>query len=205
MAPPRRRKGKGLTNKQKSEVRELIDDNEPKRVHVEVFSLTDIPLGGTLHSLAQVDGTSPTDDRGHRESFQQINKYLRSLIGIIPGDNTNVVRVMLFRAEDEVSITDMCELYGFINATTMKDKGIYILDDRHYSLSKVATEGTTSNQSFRTIIYKDEEYLKNMKTIYTGNTAADCHKGFIYLYLVSDSVAAPHPRFEGDIQISFTS
>ncbi len=205
MAPPRRRKGKGLSNKQKSEVRELIDDNEPKRIHTEVFSATAIPVGGTLHSLAQVDGTSPVDDRAHRESFQQINKYLRSLIAIIPGDNTNVVRIMLFRAEDEVSITDMCELYSFIDATTMKDKGIYILDDRHYSLNKVSAQGVNADQSYRTIIYKDEEYLKNMKCIYTGNTAADCHKGFIYLFLISDSAGAPDPSFEGDVQISFTS
>ena len=201
----RRRRGRGLSSKQKTAVRKIISSVTAKRIHLETIPSTDVGTAGVLTEVNGVSGADPTGDRAHRESFQCISKYFRMILALKPGDAVNTLRVAVVRSQEALGATDCPLLYDFWNATTLKDKGAFVLSDAHIPLQYVAKMGTSSDMSYLPKTLKKAYNLKNMKSIYVGDTAGDLQTGFVYIWMISDSAAGPHPTFEGELQYVFTS
>lgn len=200
-----RRRGRGLSSKQKTAVRKIISGVTAKRIHLETMPSTDVGTAGVLTEVNAVEGSDHVGDRGHRESFQCVGKYFRMILALKPGDAVNTLRVAVVRSQEALGATDCPLLYDFWDATTLKDKGAYVLSDMHIPLQYVAKQGTTSDMSYLPKTLKKAYNLKNMKSIYTGNLSTDLQSGFVYIWMISDSAAGPHPTFEGELQYVFTS
>lgn len=196
---PRRARGKGLTAKQRREVKNLVkDDEEIKRYDYSV-GLTNVDAAGTIFNGVGLpaQGTTSVTRIGNIIKHHAIECNLQ-----IAGNSTdvyNTVRLIFFRwhendSEDPVSVAKVLNLDGTspflsqINWDNVKAKKFTIMKDKTYTLSSLS-----------------ESFYRNDRWVFRGKRLGQKRQAFqadasqnsnnnCFLLAISDSAVTPYPQ-----------
>lgn len=197
-----RRPGSKLSVVQKKQVKRLITGvQEIKAIDSTVSgSPSDTGVISRVLTPAQGDGLS------QRSGDQIILKALQFRLSIIGADNTNKVRIIIFRWSQDNSIganvptvngvLQNIDVMSFYNYTSYKNDRMTILYDR-----TVSTTFTDANQ----VVVLHTLYGKKLgRKVLEFNAASTLGTNQIYMLLISDSVAISHPTVTGYMQLRYT-
>lgn len=200
--PPRRRavtRQRKLNKRQKTQVKRLIGRQIESKV-ADSNVLTSVDSSASFFQRL----TMPAQGDAYNERSGDVIhlEKLQWRMNIVAGDSSNVLRFIIFRWQNDSglatpSVSDLLEAtnaLAFVDYQSEQQK-IQVLFDRTYALS---TEGVP-NRVITGSLYGRKLGRKKL----TFNQAATTGVDQFYLFLTSDSAAAPHPAVGGYFRLTY--
>lgn len=198
----RGRKTRGLTKGQKKQVKRLISGTQELKARDTFINAAPTAAGviQLLNLPAQGLGVS------ERLADEIILKRLMFRLNVLGADATNIVRCIIFRSSQDNtiganfptpnSVLQNLSTMSLYNFTSDRDNDISVLYDRTITVSA----GGTYDIAFRGNLFGKR--LGRKKLIF--DAAVLTGTGQIYILMISDSVAGPHPTVGGYMRIEYT-
>lgn len=197
--------GAPLSEKQKIQVKRLVGNQEEKKYQDTTSPSNSISASATL--IGPVTLVSQGSTASNRSGDEMYIKKIMNHEQMIVGDATNFVRVIWFQwFANSASITPTIGAIlqnpgvptnSAINDTNSGGKLFKVISDKCYSLVSAGPGSCLS--------VKSEFYGKNIprKTV-EFNPSATSAFNHIYVFVVSDSIAAPNPSYTLYSRCEFT-
>lgn len=191
-----------LNPRQKKQVKRLITGTqELKAIDTAVLQS---PTGAGLCQVLTMP--SQGDSLSTRDGDEILLKKLSCRLNVISADNTNIVRLIVFRWRADnttaanvpipTNILQNLNATAFYNYTAFRSNEMTILYDKLVALSSTGSQD---------MIIRRDLYGKNLgKKRITFDAAVITGTDQIYYLLISDSVAAPHPQVGGYFRLEYT-
>lgn len=213
-----RRRAAGLTKKQRKEVK-TITKRSMETKWFPVFQSLSPSTSGSFVNLTSI-GTGDTFDKRDGNRINPFYMSLRCTIeppnSLLANDHYNEVRVIVFKWREDNGVTapsvvgDILSTLGSSYVTPVlypysfvKRNQYKILYDKTYTLSPTwafDSSGNPTNQWSRVgpITFRIAKKLAGNIDYTSSSTLSGTGFGNIYLLVVSDSSATPHPVFKFD-------
>jgi len=189
-----------LTPLQKKQVKQLISKEEELKAK-DSSVLSSVDAGGVISKfLVPPQGDGVSDRNGDAIKL----KRLRVRLHLIGADSTNVIRAIIFRWNNNDGTT--VPVIGDVLQTLSTASQYQYTSDRQNEFHIVADKTFTfslngTNAKDWIIAYYGRKLGKKSLTF---NAALTTGTDMLYLLLLSDSVAAPHPTVGGTCRLEYT-
>lgn len=195
--PTRRRRFRRRPNFKKA-VKAIIASTHEKKYEDTFYSSVGISSSGQTDQLYTLASGSDEDERtGFKIRLQGI--YGKLLL--TNGDDTNVVRVVLYANKGDNSSTATMP-YGIYNKIDTELYTVYM--DKHIHLKAPFSGGTDQKQVIVRHNFKNKYNAYQGKYHAYDTIATTSGTNRIYMYIVSDSTAIAHPTVLGNIRCYYT-
>lgn len=196
----RKPKGSKLNKRQTRQVKRIVGNNIESKV-ADSTILTTFDAAGTFIVLSKpAQGDAYNERSGDVIKAQRLTWRLQTTVA----DNTNIVRVIIFKWNLDNNITgpsttavlETLNVLAYVDYQALQQSKVQILHDRTYALSTEARPN---------MILTGSLYGKKLGKKKIGfNQGATTGIGHYYMMVISDSVASPHPGISGFFRLTFT-
>jgi len=189
-----------LTPLQKKQVKQLISKDEELKAKDSAIAAA-VDAGGVISKFqvpTQGDGVS--DRNGDAIKL----KRLRVRLHLIGADSTNVIRAIIFRwnNNDSTSVPVIADVLQTLNAVSQYQYTSDRQNEFHIVADKTFTFSLNGTNAKDWIIAYYGRKLGKKSLIF--NASLTTGTDMLYLLLLSDSVASPHPTIGGYCRLEYT-